>query len=71
MIAIGRRAMSFFEELRKGSPFHTVEDRSDRAFTLKPIGDVSFDNFQRAAMDAISNAGSVRRMYDFAAVWLP
>jgi hypothetical protein len=36
--AIGRRSMSFFEELRKGFPFHSVDVRSDRKFTIKPVG---------------------------------
>jgi hypothetical protein len=76
--------MSFFEELRRGSAFHSVDESSDGAFTIKPVGDDddSFDAFQRVVLDAIANAGadyeirphetSMRGqpMYDFAALWL-
>jgi hypothetical protein len=76
--------MSFLEELRKGSPFHSVDVRSDRTFTIKPVAgdDGSFGAFQRVVLDAIANAGSdyeVRphettqrghRMYDMAAITL-
>jgi uncharacterized protein YqgV (UPF0045/DUF77 family) len=76
--------MSFFEELRKGSPFHSVDVRSDRTFEIKPVGkdEVSFDAFQRIVLDAIANAGAEyevrphettqrgRRMYDMAAIML-
>jgi len=50
--------MSFFEELRRGSAFHSVDESSDGAFTIKPVGDDddSFDAFQRVVLDAIANA---------------
>jgi uncharacterized protein YqgV (UPF0045/DUF77 family) len=76
--------MSFFEELQKGSPFHSVGERSERGFSIIPVddGDDSFDAFQRVVLDAIANAGvdyeirphettqRGRRMYDKAAIML-
>jgi uncharacterized protein YqgV (UPF0045/DUF77 family) len=74
--------MSFLEELRKGSPFHSVGEMSERGFSITPVdgSDDSFDAFQRVVLDAIANAGvdyeirphettqRGRRMYDMAAI---
>jgi hypothetical protein len=77
--------MSYFETLRKGSPFHKVSINGDGAITISPVddSDASFHAFQRVVDDAIRNAGADyeirphettqrgQRMYDFAAIWLP
>jgi hypothetical protein len=54
----GKVFMSYFENLRKGSPIHKADIRSDRAFTIVPAdeGDECQRKFQHLVAEALRNA---------------
>ena len=53
------RALSYFEELRKGSPLHRVTTIDDRTFSIEPVdkGLSDLAAFQRVARDTVRHEG--------------
>ncbi|WP_246709453.1 hypothetical protein [Bradyrhizobium sp. 6(2017)] len=60
-ISFGREedAMSYSEELRKGSPLHRVTTIDDRTFSIEPVDEGLSDlaAFQRVARDTVRHEG--------------